>query len=75
MHHTNNSLADALPREMARVRDSVMPLYLELQGMPNVMVEPALMLMRLSLDAAAKAMIEGDVVAMLRAYNDLKGIE
>lgn len=69
------TLADALPREITRVRDEVMPAYLALQGMPNVMVEPALAMMRMSLDAASKAMIEGDVVAMLRAYEDLKGFE
>lgn len=27
------------------------------------------------LDAASKAMIEGDVAAMMRAYEDLKGYE
>ena len=70
-----NTLGDALPREMARVRDQVMPAYLACQGMPNVMVEPALAMMRASLDAAARAMIEGDVVAMLRCYEDLKGYE
>jgi hypothetical protein len=43
--------------------------------MPNVIVEPQIMMMRASLDAAAKAMAEGDVVAMLRAYEDLKEYE
>ena len=66
------TLGDALPREMARVRDEVMPQYLALRGMPGVSVEPALTLMRASLDRAAKAMAEGDVAAMLRAYQDLK---
>jgi hypothetical protein len=69
------TLGDALPKEMARVRDQVMPAYLACQGMPNVCVEPALYMMRASLDAAARAMIEGDVVAMLRCYEDLKGYE
>ncbi len=69
---TTDTLADGLPREMARVRDEVMPQYLALRGMPGVSVEPALALMRASLDRAAKAMAEGDVVAMLRAYQDLK---
>ncbi len=66
------TLGDALPREMARVRDEAMPQYLALRGMPGVSVEPALTLMRASLDRAAKAMAEGDVAAMLRAYQDLK---
>ena len=67
------TLGTALPAEMARVRDEVMPQYLALRGVPGVSVEPALYLMRASLDAAAKAMAEGDAVAMLRCYNDLKG--
>jgi len=33
----------------------------------------ALMLMEQSLDAATKAMTEGDVIKMIHAYNDLKG--
>lgn len=70
-----NTLADALPREMARVRDQVMPQYLALRDMPNVIVEPQLAIMRASLDAAAKAMAAGDVVAMLRCYQDLKEYE
>lgn len=63
-----DTLGDALPREMARVRDEVMPAYAEI-GPPG---QFALAMMRASLDQAAKAMAEGDVVAMLRAYNDLK---
>lgn len=63
------SLGEALPAEMARVRDQLIPLYLSC-GTAGV---PAATMMRMSLDAAAKAMAEGDVVAMLRAYEDLKG--
>ena len=70
---TIETLGEALPREMARVRDEVMPAYIELRGTPGVNVEPTLYLMRNDLDAAAKAMAEGDVVAMLRAYEALKG--
>lgn len=69
------TLGEALPREMARLRDEVLPQYIALRGMPNVIVEPQIMMMRASLDAAAKAMAEGDVVAMLRAYEDLKEYE
>jgi hypothetical protein len=69
----SDPLADALPREIARVRDDVMPAYLALRGTPGVMVEPALALMRASLDAASRAMVDGDVVAMLRALEDLRG--
>jgi hypothetical protein len=66
---TTETLGDALPREMARVRDEVMPAYQAI-GLAGA---PALVMMRTSLDLAAKAMAEGDVVAMLRAHEDLKG--
>lgn len=65
----SDTLGDALPREMARVRDEVMPAYLEI-GPPGAF---ALAMMRADLDAAAKAMVEGDVVAMLRCHESLKG--
>lgn len=54
---------------MARVRDEVMPPYIEI-GPAGAF---ALFMMRADLDRAAKAMIEGDVVEMLRAYESLKG--
>lgn len=66
-----NTLGDALPAEMARVRDEVIPAYLAI-GQSGA---PALFMMRRSLDAATKALAEGDVVAMMRAYEDLKGYE
>lgn len=63
------SLGEELPREMARVRDKIMPSYL-LIGAPGMF---ALTMMRADLDAAAKALAEGDVVAMLRVYESLNG--
>lgn len=63
------TLGEALPAEMARVRDHVMPAYLEIGAAGSF----ALALMRRDLDLAAKAMIEGDTVAMLRVYESLKG--
>ena len=62
------TLGDALPREMARVRDQVMPAYVKIGASGSY----ALAGMRADLDAAAKAMVEGDVVAMLRVYQSLK---
>lgn len=70
---TEDSLGEALPREMARVRDEVMPPYLELRGVPGVNVEFALGSMRNALDVAARAMAEGDLPAILAAYENLKG--
>ncbi len=63
------SLGEALPREMARVRDKIMPAYIAI-GAPGIV---ALAMMRADLDAAAKAMAEGDVIAMIRVYESLKG--
>ena len=69
------TLGDALPREMARVRDEVLPQFLGLRGMPNVVVEPQIAMIRAELDSAARALAEGDVIAMLRCYESLKGYE
>jgi hypothetical protein len=65
------TLADALPKEITRVR-GVQDQYKTLRGMPNVMVEPQIMMMEAEIQAAMKAMAEGDVVAMLRVYRSLK---
>lgn len=64
-----DTLGDALPREMTRVRDEVMPAYAAI-GTPAAF---ALAMMRADLDAAQRAMIEGDTVAMIRLYESLKG--
>ena len=63
-----DSLGEALPREMARIRDVVIPAYAEC-GVGGTF---ALAMMRHDLDLAAKAMIEGDIVAMVRIYQKLK---
>ncbi len=65
------TLGDALPREMARVRDEVMPTYIEIGAAGTF----ALLMMRSDLDRAAIAMAEGDVIGMARAYEALKGYE
>lgn len=62
------TLGEDLPKQMARVRDDVLPLYLEIG--PNGAF--AAMLMRQALDHAARAMAEGDLVEMMRAYQTLK---
>lgn len=65
----SETLGEALPREMARVRDDVMPAY-ESIGPSGAF---ALALMRHNLDAAAKALADGDAGAMLAAHEALKG--
>lgn len=68
---TPSTLGDALPKEMARVRDVLMPRYQQIG--PAGMF--ALTMMRMDLDRAAKAMVEGDLVAMIAAYKALKEYE
>ncbi len=66
-----SNLGEELPKEMTRVRDKLIPQYQAIgpAGMP------AIMLMRHSLDAAQKALAEGDVVEMLRCYQSLKDFQ
>jgi hypothetical protein len=67
--HLGDTLGDALPLEMARVRDDVIPVY-ETCG-PGGAITVALM--KRDLDIAAKAMAEGDLVAMIEVYESLRG--
>lgn len=62
------NLAEALPLEMARVRDEVLPEYVAI-GAPGMI---AAAFMRKYLNEAAKAMAEGDTVAMIGVYQKLK---
>jgi hypothetical protein len=65
------SLGEALPLEMARVRDEVMPAYIEI-GTPGAF---ALLQMRQAIDGATKALAEGDAVSCIRWYEELKGFK
>ena len=67
-----DSLATELPREINRVRE-VQDSFKELRGMRNVIVEPQIAMMEADLQAAIAASASGDVIAMLRAYEALKG--
>jgi hypothetical protein len=61
------TLGDALPREIARVRE-LLPLY---DAIPTGVF--AATMMRQDLDRAARALAAGDVVEMIRVYESLKG--
>ena len=64
------TLADALPKEIQRCQE-VLGWYKEIGpvgAFGHAMITA-------SIAAAHKAMIEGDVVAMIRAYEDLKEIK
>jgi hypothetical protein len=67
-----SSLAEALPAEIKRVR-IVQDAYKELRSMRNVIVEPQIAMMEAAIQAGITASASGDVIAMLRAYEDLKG--
>lgn len=62
------SLGEAIPAEMARVRDLIL-LYLSIGPSGGFAVAG----MRADLDATAKALAEGDVIEMLRVYKELQG--
>ena len=64
----SESVGTALPKEMARVRDEVLPLYL---AIPTGIF--AATMMRQDLDRAAVAMVEGDTVAMIACLESLRG--
>ncbi len=65
---STETLGDGLPKEQARVRE-ILGHYKEigLAGMPGAAMIEA------SLQKADEAVISGDLLAMIAAYNDLKG--
>ena len=63
-----STLGDELPRQITRVRDELIPAYLECGSGGSF----AVAMMRADLDEASRAMIEGDVAAMLRICQKLK---
>ena len=63
-----DTLGDALPREIARVRDEVLPAYIEIGPAGQF----AVAMMRADLDRASHAMIAGDLVEMIRVHQQLK---
>lgn len=67
---SRDSLAEALPKEQARVRE-VLGHYKEI-GPPGAF---AVVMIEQSLRSADKAVMSGDVVAILAAYEDLKQIQ
>ena len=74
MTNSTLSLGEALPKEMARVRE-VSQQYAEFRNTPGVNVEFAIAGMNAALSAAEKAMVEGDTVSMLSAYQSLQGFD
>ena len=65
------SLGTELPKELSRARELIEQ-YAGLRGTPGVNVEFAITAINVHIDFAEKAMIEGDVVEMIKACNALK---
>lgn len=68
------SLAEELPAEIKRVQ-VVRSYYEELRSMPDVIVGPQIAMMTAAIDEGVASLASGDVVRMLRAYEELKGWE
>lgn len=68
MSEQPTNLAEALQAEVARVRDEILPLYVQIgpAGMFGAMM------IQNDLNAAIRALAEGDVIACLRLYTTLK---
>jgi hypothetical protein len=66
-----NTLGDDLPKQIARVRDELIPQYQSIGPAGLFAIE----MMRRSLDRATSAMIEGDLPAMIRAHQELKSYQ
>lgn len=67
MTKTIETVGDALPKEMARVRDNILPIY---ASVPDAAL--ATIMIRRDLDNAATAMAQGDVVGMIAALESLR---
>jgi len=69
LRSTSPSLAAELSRQVARVRDDVLPAY-DAIGLAGAFAAHRI---RQDLDAAQVAAMDGDVLAMLRAHERLSG--
>lgn len=68
------TVGDDFPREQARVRE-LLDTYRSLDGTPGVYVGFAIAAIEQVMRRADQAAISGDVVRILRSYEELKGCE
>jgi hypothetical protein len=66
-----SSLGTEMPAAIKRAQE-VRDQFIELRGMPNVMVEPQIAFITMQIDNAIAATSSGDVISMLRAYEAIK---
>jgi predicted Ser/Thr protein kinase len=69
-----NSVGEAFPLEQQRVRE-LLDQYRSLDGMPGVNVKFAIAAIEQVVRRAEAAAMSGDIVAILRSYEELKGCE
>lgn len=68
------SLGAEMPKAIERaqkVRDE----FISLRGIPNIIVEPQIAILTHQINLAIQALASGDVIAMLRAYEQIKDYE
>lgn len=70
----SETLADALPKEITRARE-ILDQYKSLRGMPNVIVEPQILMMEMEIQAAIRACAQGDLDQMVRCLAELRELE
>lgn len=70
-NNSMSSVGEEIVKEMARVRE-IIPIYDALPGNVGIFAST---LMRQALDRAARALAEGDIVAIVRSYEELRGFE
>ena len=68
------TLADALPKEITRVR-KLQDGYNALRGLPDNIIVPQIMIMEHEIQAAIYALASGDAVEMIRCHKALKKYE
>lgn len=65
------TLGDALPEMIRKVRDETLPLYEEI-AKTSPLTNLTIQVIKHEMDTATRAMAEGDVVQMMRSYQSLK---
>ena len=68
------SVGEEMPKAIKRAQQ-VRDQFIELRGLPNVMVEPQIMMITAEIDAAVDALVSGDAVAIIRAYAAIRGYQ
>lgn len=65
------SLAEAMPAKIREMNEVIIPAYVEIIPI-SPMTQIVVTIMRAQVHAATEALASGDVIAILRAYEDIK---